>query len=521
MNRLFKKQCVSKNVSQTYLRFKETNSIQKREQEMEAEAYKLATSSLKGRLIAPYQREGVLWMLSREFRNNIRGGFLCDEMGLGKTVQIIATILGNPGHKTLVVVPKSIVNQWSEEINKFAPQLKVHVYDGPNRKISQDIFDENDVVVSPYSLLIQPGKPKGHTTELHHFHWGRVVLDEGHEIRNKSSKIFASMKVLVSDIRWIISGTPVYNSMNDFVNLCGFIGISKNMVQGMVDRIRTTFVLRRTKQDVAEFNKRLELPPCDFQNVELEMYPEEAELYKAVYQKSQDTIREIFKKDNAGMHSMHVLECFLRTRQTMIWPQLYVDGMAKKMDEDPEPWMGKSRKMEKLFHLISEHPSEKSLIFCQFVEEMNHIEEELTEQGKIIYRIDGSVSQEERIQRLSEFKRDKTGCVFIIQIKAGGQGLNIQEATRVYITAPAWNPATEMQAIARSHRTGQTQKVTVRKLIYKGLAELPSIEESMMELQGHKAIICSEVLNDPRIAQQIPKGSNSVGIRDIKKIFQV
>jgi len=355
---------------------------------------------------------------------------------------------------------------------------------------------------------------------MHRFHWGRVVLDEGHEIRSKSSKIHASMKTLESNIRWVISGTPVYNSMNDFVALCGFIGLPKEIVQGAVEKVRKNYVLRRTKQDVAEFNSRLELPPCDFQLVELEMYPEELRLYKSVYEQSQETIRELFKKTNVGMHAMHILECLLRTRQTMIWPQLYYDGMAKKNDELAEPYEGPSRKMETLFGFIESHPNEKSLVFCQFKEEMNHIQEELTFRNIKVFRIDGSVSQEDRVQQLENFKKYSKGCVFIIQIKAGGQGLNLQEATRVYITSPAWNPATELQAIARSHRTGQVKQVVVRKLVYKGNEKLPSIEEAMMALQGHKAQICSDVLNDPRIASQLPK-SRSLGIREIKKIFQV
>jgi hypothetical protein len=311
--------------------------------------------------------------------------------------------------------------------------------------------------------------------------------------------------------------------MNDFVALCEFIGIPKAVVQGMTDKVRKTYVLRRTKQDVSEFNKRLELPPCDFQNVELEMYPAELSMYKDVYEKSQDTIREIFKKENAGMHTMHVLECFLRTRQVMIWPQLYVNGIAKKEDEPPEYWEGKSKKMETLFHMVKSHPDEKSLVFCQFVDEMNHIEQTLEEQGHTVFRIDGSVDQASRVQRLDNFRKSEDkGAVFVIQIKSGGQGLNLQEATRVYITAPSWNPATELQAIARSHRTGQTKKVVVKKLVYKGTDELPSIEESMMALQGHKSVICSEVLNDPRLVSQIPEGtSRSVGIREIKKIFHV
>jgi SNF2 family DNA or RNA helicase len=459
-------------------------------------------------------------------KSSVKGGFLCDEMGLGKTVQIISTILGNPDKKTLIVVPKSIVNQWKEELNKFAPEVRVTLFDGPGRELTKEKFAETDVVIAPYSVMVKKGQPKGTATEMHRFRWGRIVLDEGHEIRSSSSKIHVSLKLLESDIRWIISGTPVYNSMNDFVALCEFIGVPKSVVQGMTDRVRKTYVLRRTKQDVSEFNKRLELPPCDFQNVELEMNPRELTLYKEVYEKSQDTIREIFKKADSGMHAMHVLECFLRTRQVMIWPQLYLDGMAKKDGEPPDLWEGSSNKMETLFRMVQSHPDEKSLIFCQFVEEMNYIEMTLDTCGHTVFRIDGSVDQATRVQRLEDFRTSKdAGAIFVIQIKSGGQGLNLQEATRVYITAPSWNPATELQAIARSHRTGQTHKVVVRKLIYAGTEELPSIEESMMDLQGHKSVICSEVLNDPRLAGQIPackKGTTeALTIREIKKIFHV
>jgi len=486
-------------------------------------AYTLAKKTLQGRLIAPYQREGVTWMLWRELQNSsVKGGFLCDEMGLGKTVQIISTILGNPGKKTLVVVPKSIVNQWKEEVEKFAPNLKVCVHDGPDRTVDSDDFKDFDVVVTPYSVMVVKGKPKGTPTIMHSIRWGRVVLDEGHEIRSASSKINASVRTLNSEIRWVISGTPVYNSMKDFVALCGFLGIPRSMCLGMTDKIRDTFVLRRTKQDVAEYNQRLELPPCDFQNLELEMYPEERALYQSVFEESQGIIRDLFAHSiNVGMHSMHILECLLRTRQTMIFPQLYYDGIAKKMDEVPLIWGAESKKMETLLELIKEHPKEKSLVFCQFMAEMNHIQEILENQKIKVFRIDGSIDQSKRIARIQKFKDYKTGCVFIIQIKAGGQGLNLQEATRVYITSPSWNPATELQAIARSHRTGQTSKVVVRKLIYKGTEELPSIEETMMALQNHKATVCAEVLNDPRLATQIPVASNKLTIRDIKKIFKV
>ena len=139
-----------------------------------------------------------------------------------------------------------------------------------------------------------------------------------------------------------------------------------------------------------------------------------------------------------------------------------------------------------------------------------------------VFRIDGSVDKDARVQQIESFKKTPGGAVFIIQIKAGGQGLNLQEATRVYITAPSWNPATELQAIARSHRTGQTAKVYVKKLVCVGDELYPSVEESIIHLQGTKSIICAEVLNDPRLKQQIPiKSKCGVSLGDIVKIFGV
>ena len=422
-------------------------------------------------------------------------------------------MLGNPGHKTLIVVPKSIVNQWKEELNRFAPSLTVCVFDGPKRVLNPD----SHVTIAPYSVLVEKGMPKGHRTTLHTVSWGRVVLDEGHEIRNMSSKLYVSSKNLEAPIRWILSGTPVYNSIRDFVALCGFLGIHRSMVQGVPQKIRDTYVMRRTKQDV---DRRLELPPCDFQNVELELFPEERAFYKEVYTSAQKRFKEILSHENAGMEFLNMLECFLRARQALIHPQLFLQGKAKQLGVESDTWVHKTNKMDTLFRMIGEHPKEKSLVFCQFMEEMKYIEQGLVNLGHEVFRIDGSVDQADRVSRIAKFKSSKKPSVFLIQIKAGGQGLNLQEATRVYITSPSWNPATELQAIARSHRTGQTQRVVVRKLVYKGSEDLPSIEESMMGLQKHKAVVCATVLNDPSLAAQIPEAKN-LSVRSLAQIFEL
>ena len=473
--------------------------------------YTLAKNTLNGRLFAPYQREGVLWMLTMENQTSgPKGGFLCDEMGLGKSVQLIATMLGNPKTRTLLVVPKSIITQWVEEIARFAPGLSVCVFDGPNRRYDA----KKDIVIAPYSLL------SSNDVTLHMVQWNRVILDEAHEIRNKTSKLFKSVCQLKTQIKWIVTGTPVFNSMEDFVSLCTFLGLSKTVVQGMTNKIKDIYILRRTKEDLAKINERLRLPPCYFENVELEMYPDEKQLYEVVFLEAQDTIRDAFKNAvSLNAKNMIILECLLRARQAMIWPQMYLDGIAKQNETKPEKWVGRSKKMETLFEMVESHPSEKSLVFCQFRGEMNYIQSQMK---CPVFRIDGSVPKEERVRQIEGFKKIQGGAVFIIQIKSGGQGLNLQEATRVYITAPAWNPATELQAIGRSHRTGQTQNVYVKKLVYKECPRFVSVEEEMMALQGHKSLVCAEVLNDERIEKQIPvnRTTDKISILDIKKIFR-
>ena len=478
--------------------------------------YTLATDSLNGRLFIPYQREGVRWMLSMENQESgPKGGFLCDEMGLGKTVQLISTILGNPKPRTLIIVPKSIITQWVEEINRFAPNLTINVFDGPDRRIK-----EADVTLAPYTLLTTKGGKADVKTPLHMIEWDRVILDEAHEIRNNKSKLFKSVCRLQTQIKWIVTGTPVFNSMEDFVSLCTFLGLSKVVVQGMTNKIKDIYILRRTKEDLAQISERLRLPPCHFENVELEMYPDEKQLYEIVFLEAQETIRDAFRHaQSLNAKNMVILECLLRARQVMIHPQMYIDGVAKQTGTKAEKWVGRSKKMETLFEMVKSHPSEKTLIFCQFRGEMNHIQKNME---RPVFRIDGSVPKEERVKQIDGFKKAAPGAVFIIQIKAGGQGLNLQEATRVYITGPSWNPATELQAVGRSHRTGQTNPVYVKKLVYKECARFVSVEQEMMALQGHKSIVCSKVLNDERIEKQIPvnRTSAKISILDIRKIFK-
>ena len=144
----------------------------------------------------------------------------------------------NPKPRTLVVVPKSIVGQWCDEVARFAPHMTTHAYDGTKRKMPAVV---PNVVVAPYSVL--PQRKGGPLCPLLGIEWDRVILDEGHEIRNRKSKTHVACRALQAPIRWVVSGTPVFNSMKDFVALCAFVGLPREVVQGYTDQIRARFVV--------------------------------------------------------------------------------------------------------------------------------------------------------------------------------------------------------------------------------------------------------------------------------------
>ena len=350
--------------------------------------------SLKTRLIAPYQHDGVKWLVKRERDTEHPGGFLCDEMGLGKTVQLLATMCLNPKDRTLVVVPKSILGQWASEVKRFTPHIKVHTFAGAKRVPPEFTEGEPQIVVASYAMT--------RDGVLQQFKWDRIILDEAHEIRNSKSKTFQWVMKIQAAIKWVVTGTPVFNSAKDFLNLGSFVGLSKLSITANYSGIRERYVLRRTKD---ELNARLKLPPCDFENVELDMSPEERELYTDVFLSAHETVKDIMKSAYAGMYQMEMLECLLRVRQVMTWPQMYYDGMAKKeKTEDVETWCGKSAKFDKLMEMLESHPAEKSLVFCQFMGEMNRIQEMLRERGFKVFRIDGSVDNSARETQIQGFK---------------------------------------------------------------------------------------------------------------------
>lgn len=479
--------------------------------------YEKAANGLTESLYKPYQEDGCKWMLNREceckkiFETDMpNGGILADEVGLGKTIMTLSVILGNVLSKTLIILPKSLISQWISQINKFSKyKLNVVLID------KKTIVNKDGIYIMSQSLFNCRGSVVG-KSPVHGVTWDRIIIDEAHSLRNNKSKYYESCCLLDSKIKWALTATPVMNRMTDFVNIMNWIGVEQFYCQTEKDIITNMFILRRTKEYVKEFNKSLELPKCNFniKHIQFET-DEETDLYLKTFTKSQDEIKN-------SNNYMYMLERLLRIRQICIHPQLYLDGVSKKTNGDKVKWNSKATKIDALMKEYKTHvPNDKILIFCQFVQEMTIIANELKEINQQSVRIDGTMSIEERANAVEIFKKESTINTFIIQINTGGQGINLQNANKIYIMAPNWNPALEYQAIGRSHRTGQKREVTVTKfVISSGDSRVPFVEENIINLQENKQKIVCNILNEENLTTAIKK-YDMLNKRDIYTLFNL
>lgn len=477
-------------------------------------------------LYSPYQEEGVKWMMEREYDPNASGGILADEMGLGKTIQTISLILGNRVRRTLILVPPTVVSQWLEAFRTFAPSLNVWEWYGKSRiwkKEDLTKLEDVDVVITSYGLTYKKGKGNEEPTLLHELKWNRLVLDEGHMISNNAAKRSRGVSRFIADHKWVLTGTPVNNSENDFINLLAFIGVSFNDFS--TKELRERFILRRTKEEVAEFNPNLRMTPLEVNILPVEFASEEE---RAFYRRVKGEVKdELEKLRNFNFNLTSVLELLMRLRQASVHPQMVISAYKKKepLLELPN-WLGKTSKIALLTNMIKTHPNEASLVFCQFKYEMNSIRKSLEEEGCVVKMINGSTKKDERDKILRESNTPSKWCrhlmlingfsglpylpydiclkvmsflpqeVIITQVQSGGTGLNLQKCSRVYFTTLLWNPALESQCIARAHRLGQTKKVVVTKFSLRDSDEEKTIDDRILAIQGEKRELMAKCLQD-------------------------
>lgn len=425
--------------------------------------------------LRPYQHYGVNWLCF--MRDAGLGAVLADDMGLGKTLQTICALQG----RSLIVCPRSVVHNWAEELQRFRPGLRVHVYQGPKRAVDP----EADVTLTTYTLL------RLDVESLADQSWDIVVLDEAQAIKNPDSQVSRAAFDLKADFRVSLSGTPVENRLEELWSLLHFSnrgllgGRSRFQEQygrpigdgapGVAEQLRKKirpFVLRRLKRDVAP-----ELPPRSDSVLYCELEDSERALYDAVRAATQ---KDIVSKLAEGASVLAALEALLRLRQAACHGSLL-----------PGQSVPTSSKVSRLVDALEDAAADghKALVFSQWTSLLDLIEPQLRAAGIRFTRLDGSTR--DRASVVDSFQDPEGPPVMLISLKAGGTGLNLTAADHVFLMDPWWNPAVEDQAADRAHRIGQDRPVMVYRLVAKD-----TVEEKILALQERKRRIADAALGE-------------------------
>ena len=423
-----------------------------------------------------YQVAGFQWLASLSSWG--AGACLADDMGLGKTVQAIALLLHRADDgPALVVAPTSVGFNWIDEIARFAPSLSVHAFGPGDREAHIAELGPGDVIVSSYGLL------QREADVLASRRWSTVVLDEAQAIKNSTTLRARAAFGLQADFRLATTGTPVENRLDELWSLFkfllpNFLGSKQRFSErfsdadGIVDlrKLVRPFILRRLKSEVLDT-----LPPRTDIVWHVEPSPEETTIYEALRLAA---AKELEGAADSPQQRMQVLSWITKLRLACCDPRLVHEGAAP------------GAKRDELQSLVEELRAggHKALIFSQFVKHLDLVREWMDEDGVPYQYLDGSTPAAERRKRVGAFQAGE-GDVFLISLKAGGTGLNLTAANYVIHLDPWWNPAVEDQASDRAHRIGQTQAVTVYRLVTQG-----TIEEKILELHDSKRALASELL---------------------------
>jgi superfamily II DNA or RNA helicase len=443
-------------------------------------------------VLRPYQKLGVAWLWYL-YQQKL-GGILADEMGLGKTLQALALLVArhtpaglimrgaSPGLPSLVVCPASLMENWRRETDRFAPELRSMVHHGGRRSDDSSQFGGCDLVITSYGTLARDEELfVGAEFDL-------ILADEAQHLKNRRTQAARSLRQLRGRGRFLLTGTPLENSLEDLRSLFEFLmpgflapvpaGIRGDERSWYDQRLRfqaAPYILRRTKLAVAP-----ELPEKIEQVVYCEPTPAQAIFYRRW---QEQTERELTQLAVAGASEAQLrlatLTQLLRLRQICCDPRLV----------NPEE-TAESAKLGAFRELLAESIDEghRMLVFSQFTSLLELLRAELETQGVPYCRLDGSMSPRARQAAVDRFQGDVTIPVFLISLKAGGTGLNLTGADVVVHYDPWWNPAAEAQATDRAHRIGQTKVVTSYKLICSG-----TVEEKVMALQDTKRALLAGV----------------------------
>lgn len=444
--------------------------------------------------LRPYQKAGYDWL--HFLREYDFGGILADDMGLGKTIQALVFLQslkerGLLPRPALLVVPKSLLVNWQRESEQFTPGLRFLEFMGQTRKKEPAHFDGYDIIITTYGTMLRD------IEFLREYRFPYAILDESQAIKNPLAQSSKAARLLNTERRLCLTGTPVENNVYElwsqfaFLNpgLLGSVDYFKREFASTIEkreeasqpttsllrRIVYPFILRRTKEQVAP-----ELPP----RVERIIYTEMEPAQRKMYLQTRDYYRNLLMgmlEESGDINDVRfkILEGLLRMRQVCIHPRLV------------EPtYQGESAKFEILLETLETLREEghKALIFSQFVQTLSLLRQQMDERGMVYTYLDGQTQN--RQEQVDRFQTDPQIPFFLISLKAGGVGLNLTAADYVLHIDPWWNPAVEMQAADRAHRIGQDKPV----FIYKFIAR-ETVEEKILQLQERKRELVQQLIS--------------------------
>lgn len=450
--------------------------------------------SFKGTL-RPYQQEGLNWLwFLHEFGFH---GLLADDMGLGKTVQILAFLsrlaLNAP---ILIVMPTSLIFNWKKEIETFLPGTTYLVHHGETRPTELECLDKPQLILTTYTTL------RLDFALLSKLTFQYIILDEAQAIKNAHTQTSQCVRLLNSDYRLSVTGTPIENNLFELWSHFRFLipdlfssedSFKAEVLAGTSDprflkRIKKTirpFLLRRRKEDVAK-----DLPEKIEQIVYIEMNQNQRAAYDHFLSGIRQNLIKKVNQDGVSKHRMEILEAIMRLRQICCHPLLVNAQEISPVIE--------SAKLEVLMTDLDTAIQEgrKVLIYSQFTTMLSIIAKRLNEQNTPFAYLDGSTQHREKV--VNDFQINPAIPLFLISLKAGGVGLNLTAADYVFLYDPWWNNAIENQAIDRAHRIGRKDTVIAKRYIV-----LESIEEKMMKLKSLKSALAADVIDEGMICANL------------------
>lgn len=459
-----------------------------------------------------YQKEGVKW-LTTIYKCDL-GGILADEMGLGKSIQTISFIKQvlkeKPDAKIIIVAPTSLIYNWKNEFDKFGSELKYTVVAETKTKRKEILTkkDNYNIFITTYGLI------RNDNDEYECMDFELCIIDEAQAIKNYQAGMTKEVKKIKAKCKIALTGTPVENNVSELWSIFDFIMPGylntivkfrekyniKDVTEEDLKILKTLnyqikpFILRRKKIDVAK-----SLPDKIENNIYLDLPKKQKMLYLKELNDTKKEMDEIIATEGFQKARMKILQLLMKLRQVCIDPSVMYEN-----------YDGESVKIEELINILKSNIGEhKILIFSSFKRVLDNLKEKLEGNNISYYMIDGSVKSKDRMNMVESFNKDDTNC-FLITLKSGGTGLNLIGADIVIHLDIWWNPQVENQATDRTHRIGQTKKVTVIKLITKG-----TIEERIIELQEKKKVLSENLIEGKSCSENL----SSLSEKDIKKLL--